>query len=342
VKGKLADLSFVMDAPASGEQREVRGTTRHWKVGTTTPREPAWIAPDVVSTPLALPSGGSIYERAAGYQSPASLGFRFLALGSSKGVTLPVPAPGTNGCKHRLLGHPFLQVLSDGSILGIGTECKSGADLVSTAKVDGVGWPYQMLVPRVGVGTLMAEIWSGKASRVLPLPGAESIAEFSGVAISARDARDVVVVAQKPGKSDSVAYVAQYDGAAFREITPPNPPFWLEPVRDQAGTLLLLGDAVVFRRNGGGWDTVRLEVGGKDDRCNGFGPSRIARPTSEGATYLAGFGPCLWRLPLGGMVAARVPLPDDAMLGDLVVFDGSAFALVSHERSASLYRLGPP
>ncbi len=336
--GTLADLSFTMSAPATGEEREVRGTTRHWKVGASTPKPPAWLSPDVVSLPVTLASGTKVYERAAGYQSEARRGFRFVVDGRSKGDKLPEPAAGTNGCRYRLLGHPFLAALPDGSLLGIGTECRSGADLVSTAKVDGVGWPYQSLVPRVGTGALAAEIWSGGTSRVLPLPGAESISELSGVAISVKDARDVAVLAQLPGPHDGHVYVAAFDGTAFHDITPQDPPFWTEPHRTLDGTLHLFGDTVAFRRVPGGWERVELETTGPDDPCKDRTPIHFAESTAEPDLYFGSLGPCLYRLPKGERVARRIALPKDDNLEGLVVFEGAVYGVVDHDRSASVYR----
>lgn len=341
VKGKLADLSFMMSAPASGEEREVRGTTKKWKVGAKTPRPPVWLSPDSISLPIELPSGTRVFERAAGYQSPAKLGFQFEREGPSKGDKMPVPAPGTKGCKHRLLGHPILTVLPHGGLLGLGIECKSGDDLVTTAKLDGVAWPYQTIVPRFSPGALMAEIWSNGSSRVVPIPGAEHIAEFAGASVSMKDENDLVVVSQVPGPNDSQAFVAQFDGTAFKDVTPPHPPFWLEPRRTLDGSLFLFGDGRGFRRTGPGWTDIVYELLGGDDLCKQMTPYQFAEPTSEAALYLAATGTCLWRLGKGETFARRIPLPPDARVADLLVFDGAAHALVEHDRSASLYRLSP-
>lgn len=185
IHGSLGDLAFNMYASATGEERDARGRTGAWKVTRATPKQPIWVAPEVVAPPVTTKKGARLFQRAPEAWAEARRGFGFAFEGPSKGEKLPVPAPGKNGCKYRVLGHPFLAVLPDGTLLGVGTECASGQDIISTGKLDGIGWPYQTLVPRLGHGRLIVESWRDGVSTAALLPGGEPVADYPGVDKSA-------------------------------------------------------------------------------------------------------------------------------------------------------------
>lgn len=103
---------------------------------------------------------------------------------------------------------------STGTLLGLGTECDSGKDLISTGKLDGVGWPYQTLLPRLGHGHLAIERWKDGASTVDLLPAGEPVAGFPGVEISAASGSDVAVISQIAVGKAKRAYIARFDGRA--------------------------------------------------------------------------------------------------------------------------------
>ena len=185
IHGLLGDLAFNMYASATGEERDARGRTGAWKGTRATPKQPIWVAPEVVAPPVTTKKGARLLQRAPEAWAEARRGFGFAFEGPSKGEKLPVPAPGKNGCTYRVLGHPFLAVLPDGTLLGVGTECASGQDIISTGKLDGIGWPYQTLVPRLGHGRLIVESWRDGVSTAALLPGGEPVADYPGVDKSA-------------------------------------------------------------------------------------------------------------------------------------------------------------
>jgi hypothetical protein len=329
-EGSLRDLRLDIDAPSSGEVREVRGKPNHWKV--TKPVQPVWIAPEVVATPVETKKGARIFERAVDYQAPASKGFRFEFLGPSRGETLPVPAPGKNGCKYRLLGHPFLAALPDGSLLGVGTECTSGEDYISTGKLQGVAWPYQVLLPRIGSGHLAVERWKDGKSTVTLLPGAEKVAAYAGVEISVQAADDVDVVSQLEAEgSEGRLYVAHFDGKGFTDITPPDPPEWATPYRSRKGTLFLFTGGGSFRRTQGGWERIRMAPrGGDDGLCREAGIYYFAE-LPGGDIYMSGIGRCFWHLPEGAVEALGDRLPQGDDVRRIEALGGTLYMLVERE-----------
>jgi len=305
IQGSLRDLSFSMDVPSTGEVREVRGRAGAWKV--TKPKQPAWVAQEVVATPIRTKKGAQLYERAPQYQGEAREGFSFVFDGPSKGEALPIPAPGKNGCKYRLLGHPLLAPLPDGSLLGVGTECTSGGDTISTGKLDGLGWPYQTLLPRIGEGHLAVERWKNGTSTVDLLPGADQVAQFANFDISVGSENDVAVLCQIATDKGPRVYVAHFDGRSWSNISPPDPPEWLAPYRPTRGVLHLFAPSGSLRRTLSGWDPIRLALDGEEDPCREQGIYGFAEAEAGGAVFLRSFG-CVWKLAAGASLAQRVEL----------------------------------
>jgi hypothetical protein len=341
IHGSLGDLAFTMYAPATGQERDVRGRVGAWKVTKGTPKQPIWVSPEVIAPPITTRSGARLYEVAPEYQAEARRGFRFAFEGPAKGEKLPVPAPGKNGCKYRLLGHPFLSFLADGALLGVGTECASGTDYLATGKLDGVGWPYQTLLPRLGHGHLAVERWKDGVSTVDLLPGGDPVADFPGLMISVGPGSEVAVISQVAIGGDSRAYVALFDGSTWSDATPPHAPEWLSPYRSRKGTLHLFDIAGSFRRSGSSWDAIRVETDAKDDRCKEEALTDFLEPESGSAIFVRGVSGCLWRLPAGASIAERVrlPLASDAGLGGLIELGGWLYILSDHGTKGTLIRM---
>lgn len=341
VRGSLDRLAFTISAPATGEEREVSGRSGSWKVSKATPRPPVWLSERTIAPPVTTTKGAHLYEQAPSYQGEAREGFRFVFDGPSKGEKLPVPSPGTNGCKHRLLGHPFLSVLPDGSLIGVGNACASGAEHVATGKLDGVAWPYQTLLPRLARGPLAAERWRDGVGTVDLLPGAEAVDEYAGVDILARAADDVVVLSQvSDGKGHTRAYVAHHDGRAWTDITPPGAPEWLSAHWTRSGVLHLFAPTRAFRRGASGWEPIEVELDAADDACQ---YEQIAGfiENDGGDLYLKGYSSCLWKLPAGSAKASRIRLkgPEGASMRTIEVLGGALYVLTEHGNTGSLLRM---
>jgi hypothetical protein len=341
LRGSLADLAFTMHAPATGQLRDARGHAGAWKVTSATPKRPVWVAETVICAPLATAGGAQMYQLAPEYQAEARRGFRFAFDGPAKGEKLPTPAAGKNGCKYRVLGHPYLALLPDGALLGVGTECTSGNDLLATGKVEGVAWPYQTLWPRLGHGHLAVERWKDGASTVFLLPGGDPVADYAGAEISVGSASDVAVISQVEIAGKTRVFVAQFNGVAWSDTTPPGASESLTPFRTKKGTLHLFARSGSYRRNGSGWDAIRIEVAGKDDACSEETLSDFVETESGDAIFLRGNSACLWRLPAGATTAARVRLPiaPAAGLRGAIELGGWLYLLTDQGSTGMLLRL---
>jgi hypothetical protein len=341
LRGSLGDLAFTMHAPATGQLRDAHGHAGAWKVTGATPRRPVWVTEKVIAPPLAMTSGAQLFEVAPEYQAEARRGFAFAFDGPARGEKLPTPAAGKNGCKYRVLGHPYLALLPDGGLLGVGTECTSGKDLIATAKLEGVAWPYQTSWPRLGHGRLAVERWKDGASTVEVLPGGDPVADYAGAEISVGSASDIAVISQVAIANKTRAFVAQLNGTTWSDTTPPDAPESLVPFRTKTGTLHLFARSGSFRWRGGGWDAIRIEVAEKDDPCSEETLSDFVQTESRGAIFLRGTSACLWRLAAGDLVAARVRLPtaEGSGLRGAIELGGWLYLLAEHGSTGTLLRL---
>jgi hypothetical protein len=239
LSGTLDPLSFDIYAPATEYRDGVSGKPGRWKTrsGRRTgakATQPAWVVPETISEPLTTQKGARLYEVAPEAFAPARVGFSFRFDGPARGEKLPVPAPGTNGCRFAVLGHPLLTQNADGSLMGLGTLCTSGDDEISTSKLDGIAPPFQWISPRLTHGQLAVERWVDGKSVVLPLPGAERVADFAPfdfVRVAKPGGESLYVASQVVGAKGNEGYLAEFDGAGFRNVTPPGPPGALQDVR---------------------------------------------------------------------------------------------------------------
>lgn len=343
LQGDLNHLSFDLIAPSSGYQDSASGKPGHFRTtsGKKTgaiPKQAEWIDPATISIPFTTKKGARIYSAAPDYQAPASAGFRFLFDGPSKGEKLPVPTPGKNGCKYAMLGHPLLTQNSDGSLMGLGTLCENGDQSISTAKLNGVEPPFQSLGPRLGVGALAVERWIDGKGTILTLPGAERMAEFASFDFVRvpRGADHLYVVSQVSGEKKNHAYVAEYDGTAFRDVTPPDAPEYAHVTVSSTDELYLFAPSKSFRRKPGGWEPITMQHRGE---C-GAGDLYTAYEAPSGDIFLNALS-CTWSLKKGAAIATLVAIEGSPMIQDMFTFQGQTYFILWGKDGWELMRLVP-
>lgn len=347
LKGTLDDISFHIYAPSTELGGEVRGKPGKLKTVSgrrsgTVAKQPDWIDAATISEPLTTKKGARIYEAAPDYQAPATEGFSFRFDGPSKGEKLPVPAPGKNGCRYAMLGHPLLTQNDDGSIMGLGTLCTSGEDLISTAKLNGVAPPLQSIGPRLTEGQLAVELWpadpaSRNQSTLLLLPGAERVAMFADFDVVRGKAGELWVVSQVERSKAIAGYIAAFEAGAFRNITPPDPPEHFTPFVTSAGELYLLHQEKSFRRRGDTWERIVLETSqqcGKDWMAGAF-------ELPSGDLLFDGLVGCLWLHEKGSSSARLIDLGMGRTISDSVVSQGELYVVLQGDGGQMLARLEP-
>lgn len=331
--GTLERLGFSIYAPATEYQDEVSGRPGHWKTrsGKRTgaiPKQAKWIEPATISVPFTTLKGARFYEAAPEAFAPAKGGFDVRFDGPAKEESLPVPAPGTGGCRYAIKGHPAFTQSNDGTLYGIGTLCTSGEDELSTAKLDGVGPPFQSLGPRLNGGALAVEVWRDRAhGKVLALPGAEQVSEFAPfdfVWVPADKTGKLYVVSQVTGSRRNQSYVAELADDRFRDITPPSPPELFEWHVTATGELLLLEAHRSYRRRGAEWQTIAMESTKECADSEIYQVSELA----SGDLLLRGTS-CLWHLPRGGSFARVVESDETRRFEGVVVVGGRDYGFVN-------------
>lgn len=343
LSGDLENLSFDLIAPSSGYQDSASGKPGHFRTKSgrksgSVPKQAAWVDPATISIPFTTKKGARIYSAAPDYQAAASAGFRFLFDGPSKGEKLPVPTPGKNGCKYAMLGHPLLTQNSDGSLMGLGTLCENGDQSISTAKLEGVEPPFQSLGPRLGVGALAVEHWIDGKGTILPLPGAERVAEFASFDFVRvpRGSDHLYVVSQVFGEKQSHAYVAEYDGAAFRDVTPPDAAEYMHFTVSSTNELYLFDQRRSFRRRTGGWEPITMQHKGE---C-GKDVIYKAYEAPSGDFFLSGIG-CTWSLKKGATFATLVAIEGAPSIQSMFAFQGQSYFILWGKDGWELMRLVP-
>ncbi len=342
LSGTLDDLRFTISAPGSEFADDVRGKPGKWRTGSgkqkgALAKQPRWVDVTTISEPLTTQKGARIYEAAPAYLAPATEGFVFRFDGPAKGETLPVPAPGKNGCRYAMLGHSQLTQNADGSIMGLGTICTFGDQPISTAKLNGVAPPFQSIGPRLGEGQLAVEHWVEGKSTILLLPGAERVAQFADFDFVRGPGGALWVVSQIAGSKGSEAYVASFEGGVFRNITPPSPPEHFTTFVSSAGELYLLHQEKSFRRRGTDWEKLVLEATadcGKEWMSEAF-------ETPAGDLLLNGVAGCAWFLKKGGSAAPLLRFEKGTMLRGAFAHLGELYVLLHGEGGEILARLEP-
>jgi hypothetical protein len=345
IEGTLDDISFHIYAPSTEFGDDVRGKpgklkTRSGKRSGALAKQPDWVDAATISEPITTKKGARIYEAAPAYQAPATEGFTFRFDGPSKGEKLPIPAPGKNGCRYAMLGHPLLIQNDDGSIMGLGTLCTSGDQPISTAKLHGVSPPDQSIGPRLTEGHLAVEVWPAdpakrNTSTVLPLPGAERVAMFTDFDFVRGKSGELWVVASVDRAKATEGYIAVFEGGTFRDISPPNPPDHLTPFVTSSGALYLLHQAKSFRRNGDGWDRIVLEASnncGKDWMTRAF-------ELSSGDLLFDGSIGCLWLHEQGSKSARLFDLGQGRSISRTVVSQGEHYFVMRGDEGEMLVRV---
>jgi hypothetical protein len=343
LSGTLDPLSFDIYAPATEYRDGVSGKPGRWKTrsGRRTgakATQPAWVVPETISEPLTTQKGARLYEVAPEAFAPARVGFSFRFDGPARGEKLPVPAPGTNGCRFAVLGHPLLTQNADGSLMGLGTLCTSGDDEISTSKLDGIAPLFQWISPRLTHGQLAVERWVDGKSVVLPLPGAERVADFAPfdfVRVAKPGGESLYVASQVVGAKGNEGYLAEFDGAGFRNVTPPGPPELFKTFVSSTNDLYLLHQAGSYRRRGDAWQRIELQRSkdcGKDWMSS-------AVETSTGLLLLHGGVGCLWTLERDAVVASLVPLEEGHFIDEMLPHLGELYVVFSTPRGPELTRL---
>lgn len=344
IRGTLADLRFDIYAPATEYGDEVQGKPGKWKTASGRARgakqtQPSWVHPWSISIPLETQKGAWIYEKTITEAGLAKEGFVFKFDGPAKGETLPKAAPGPKGCKAALLGHPLLQRLDDGSLVGLGTLCTSGDDLISTAKLNGVAPPFQSLGPRLRDGQLAVEMWKGgpaATSVVYPLPGAASTAEFAMFDLRERVPGELWVFSQI-NASDGVrrGYVARFDSGAWFDVSPPRAPEFLTPFVTRKKDLYLVGPSFLYRRDKDAWTTIRLE---RSEKCGEEESFLTAADGIGGEIFVHGALGCLWHVAPDAAEGRLVQLGVDERAEAIVARGSDVYVITSRGANAVLTR----
>jgi hypothetical protein len=345
LKGTLDDISAHIYAPSTEFGDDVRGKpgklkTVSGKRSGVQAKQPDWVDAATISEPMTTKKGARIYEAAPSYQAPATEGFAFRFDGPSKGEKLPIPAPGKNGCRYAMLGHPLVIQNDDGSIMGLGTLCTSGDDLISTAKLNGIAPPLQSIGPRLAEGQLAVELWpadpaSRNKSTLLPLPGAEKVGQFADFEFVRGKTNELWVVSQIERPKAIGGYIAAFEGGAFRNITPPDPPEHFAPFVTSAGELYLLHQEKSFRRRGDAWERIVLETSkdcGKDWMTRAF-------ELPSGDLLFDGSVGCLWLHEKGSSAARLIDLGQGRSISDSVVSQGEFYFVMRSDGGQVLTRL---
>ena len=344
--GTIDHMTFGISAPGTEYADRVEGSPGHWRTRSRSMKgskatQASWVTERTISEPVTTRKGARFYEIAPSYLAPASAGFSFRFDGPSHGEKLPKPLGGKHGCQYAMLGHPFLKMMTDETLIGLGTLCTSGKDEVSTAKLEGAAPPFQSISPRLGSGHLAAEHWKDGHSDVYPLPNAEQVADFASFDFVVRPgpagADELYVVTQVVGKTGNRAYVGRFDGLQWLDATPPNPPEQLLPFESKTNELYLFHQSIGFRYKPGGWEPIALEHS-KD--CGTDWMSKAAE-APRGDLFVSGGVGCLWRISPGSTQGALVTLPDHRFVGDMISHQGSFYMFADGASGQSLLRLKP-
>lgn len=341
LEGTMKDLRFDIYAPSTVYSDVVEGTPHHWKTrsGTkkgATAKQGAWVTVGTITEPITTPKGARLYEKANRGET-ASGGFSFRFDGPAKSDVLPKPTPGKNGCKAALLGHPFLTYLKDGTLVGFGTLCTSGEDPLAIGKLDGVAPPFQSIGSRFAPGHIAAEHFRGDTATVYPLPGAEKVADFATFETLLRPSGELVMVTQIAGPKRNQAYVAQFDGKQWVDLTPANPPEQLQGYISPDNVLYLFHQSGGFRQKQGGWEPIAL------DRSEECGTEWVSDTSAlpGGDLLVSGAPHCLWHIGQGSVHGELVELPNDLFTGKVVVHQGEAYMFADGMHGATLLHVKP-
>ena len=334
VTGSLSDLSFTLDAPSTGFFREVHGKAGSWRFPNgkkgSMAKPASYIDERLIANPITLKSGARLYERASSDSAEASKGFTFAFVGPARGQSIPKAAPGTNGCKFHLLGHPFLKELSDGRWVGVSTACTKGDDPLATVKLEG-NRPYLGALERMSPGHLAVEVWNGNESTAVELPGAGAIADFAGAEIVEPKPGRVYVVSKVAGSKGDKAYVARLDGASWVDATPRDAPADLFPMVTGDGSLFLLSSTISFRDRDAGWSTIR----GRRRSLLRRGPGVSCMETADGAIYFESGSQCVWQLEHGNGTAVHLLFGKGQSMEEMASVGTSAYFVLQNEKFVS-------
>ena len=257
----------------------VRGRPGRWRKG-----------PDA-SVPGWPPKGllgavGTLDEIAVGSAALGGDRYHFVDHHPS-GRAVQRPAAGRDGCAQAMLGHGAMHYLPDGTLVGVGTLCRSARDPLTFLPLDTIhGYAY--FTP--GPGPLGVEIWGGNASGVFPLPGAER----SGgtlVRIAGSGKNDIWLDFQGlDSAGEKRPYVAHFDGHTWEIMTPPRATRELALLfspRLAQGTLLFLDPPRSYRAIPGRLDPLRCPTSDHATRLETIG-SGTSRACAWGPTEPSG------------------------------------------------------
>ncbi|RYE89980.1 MAG: hypothetical protein EOO75_10890 [Myxococcales bacterium] len=249
-------------------------------------------------------------------------------------------APGTDGCRFRMLGHPHLLVMGDGSMLGLGGLCEKGDDSLGLAQVDALEPPFARLPfnARLAVERFTAQ---GSSVEELPVAGRTGILRGAQlVAIDDRQALAAVVTEVPRSRGDRASAerlgVARFDGQRWSDVTPPEFPYSAMLLKPDAGAPVLLSPGRSARLTPDGWQSIAMP-----DCLRMVDPDASLHPlrvTPDGAVLMVSGG-CLGRLGAGATQVQAVALPGGVVIEDIALRDGDTYVAIEQKGDHQLLRL---
>lgn len=308
---------------------EVRGRPGRWAAVSRTALRPGlWPAPGLMGS-VDVPDGSLLFERAGVARAGRDrYSFVYSELKPAGRAPLPRPTPGTGECAQAMLGHGHLRYLRDGTLMGLGTLCRSGADPLTILPAD-----ERSVEPRPGPGPLAVEMWRGDSARVFPLPGAERVSRGSQVDIVELSPSDVWIRARILDAAGTIRpYIASFDGTTWEARTP----------RDASSDLGLLGSTnlpegtllLVDKQRSYRWRNRRIEPIAMPalEACEERPQQQLThthdmRVAKDGTTWFT-FGKCVISIAASATTAEAHRLPNGEhpgrleLLGDVPVVHG--------------------